>query len=255
MKIVVVGGTGLIGSRVVSLLQRAGHSAVAAARATGVNSYTADGLPEALDGAEVVVDVSTSPYTDYDGALDFFETSTLNLLTYGRAAGVGHHVALSVVGTDRLAAAKGRYFLAKARQEELLREATLPYSIVHTTQFFEFLVSIADSVTDGGRVRPARARIQPIAADDVADAVMAAALGEPTLATAEHAGPDVFDLDQLLAAELDLRGDPREVVADPLGDYFGARLEEDDLLPGPDAVIAPSRFADWVRRPEGARIG
>jgi uncharacterized protein YbjT (DUF2867 family) len=249
MRIVVIGGTGLIGTRVVRQLRSTGHDAIAASRATGVNSYTTVGLPEALEGAEVVIDVSNSPYTDYDGAIDFFETSTLNLLSFGHSAGVRHHVALSVVGTERLAAGEGKYFLAKAQQEALIRNSGMPYSIVHGTQFFEFLKSIADFATEGGRIPLAHAFVQPIAADDIANAVADAAVTSPTNAMVEHAGPEVFRLDELIEQELRIRRDPREVDVDPLGRYFGAQLAENDLLPGAGAILAPTRFEDWIAQP------
>ena len=247
MKIVVAGGTGLIGTRVVEQLLARGHDVTAASRATGVNTYTAVGLPEALDGAEVVIDVTNSPYTDYEGAIEFFETSTFNLLGFGRSAGVKHHLALSVVGTQRLAADEGKYFLAKAQQEALSRESGMAYSIVHGTQFFEFLRSIADFATEGGRIPLPHAFVQPIAADDIAGAVVDAALAAPTNTIVEHAGPEVFRLDELVEQELRIRRDPREVEVDPLGRYFGAQLAEKDLLPDEGAVLAPTRFADWLR--------
>jgi len=247
MKIVVAGGTGLIGTRVVEQLVAGGHDVTAASRARGVNTYTAVGLPDALDGAEVVIDVTNSPYTDYEGAIEFFETSTFNLLTFGRAAGVRHHLALSVVGTQRLAAEEGKYFLAKAQQEELIRESGMAHSIVHSTQFFEFLDSIADFATDGGRIPLTHAFVQPIAADDIAAAVVDAALSGPTNTIVEHAGPEVFRLDELVDQHLRSRHDPREVEVDPLGRYFGAQLAEKDLLPDEGAVLAPTRFDDWLR--------
>ncbi len=247
MRIVVVGGTGLIGARLVPLLAGLGHDTVAAARATGVNSFTGEGLAEALDGAEVVVDVSNSSYTDELGALEFFETSTLNLLTYGAAAGIGHHVALSVVGTERLAATEGGYFRAKAAQEQLIRESGRPYSIVHSTQFFEFLTSIADAATHAGRVRVSEALVQPIAADDTARAVAEVALGAPLYSVREFAGPDEARLEDIVRSALAAQADPRQVAADPLATYFGNRLDERELLPGDDVTVMPTRFADWVR--------
>ena len=251
MRIVVVGGTGLIGARVVRELSESGHEVVAAARATGVDAYTAEGLEEVLAGTEVVVDVSNSPYTRPDEAIDYFRTSTLNLLTYGRAAGVRHHVMLSVVGTDRLARVAGGYFDAKAQQQRLVQSGALPYSIVHSTQFFEFIRGIADAATQGSTVRVGAARFQPIAADDIARAVARAALAGPTGAITENAGPDVYRLDEVLSRAFTLIGDPREVIVDPLGDYFGVRLTDGDLLPGADAVIAPTRLTDWLAASRG----
>ncbi|WP_066039261.1 SDR family oxidoreductase [Herbiconiux solani] len=271
MRIVVVGGTGLIGSKVVARLQDAGHEVTPAARSTGVNSYTGEGLEAALNGAETVIDLSNSSYTDQAGALEFFYSSTLNLLTYGRAAGVGHHVALSVVGTDRLAQTERGYFFAKDAQETLIRRSSVPYSLVHATQFFEFVRSIADaaggssgsvgpdasvaSLSRGrsaasarqGRLRLAEASVQPIAGDDVAAAVTETTLGEPTNATREFTGPEIFALRDLVRLELRARQDPREVEADPLARYFGNTLAPDELLPGPDAYRFSTRFEDWLR--------
>lgn len=246
MKIAVVGGTGLIGTRVVTALERAGHDVVVASRATGVNSYTGDGLAEALEGVETVVDVSNSGYLDEAGARDFFYGSTLNLLTFGAAAGVKHHVALSVVGTDRLAASEGGYFAAKLVQEKLIVASGLPFSIVHATQFFEFVTSIADAATSAGVVTVSQALIQPMAADDVAAAVASVAAGEPVGAVVEFAGPEQFRLDELVRKGIRL--DPREVVADPLARYFGALLDERELLPGDGATLAATRFDDWFAR-------
>ncbi|GAB3605072.1 SDR family oxidoreductase [Conyzicola nivalis] len=249
MKVVVVGGTGLIGARVVRIIAGHGHPVVAAARATGVNSFTGEGLEDALSGANVVVDVSNSSYTDEEGAREFFETSTLNLLTYGAAAGVGHHVALSVVGTDRLAASERGYFRAKFEQEQLIKAANTPFTIVHATQFFEFLGSIADEATHGAHVRLSRAMVQPMAADDVASAVANVAIGAPENGIVEFAGPDVFTLDDLVARRLEAQRDSRSVVADPLARYFGNNLGEDELLPGAGVVITPTRFEDWLKGP------
>jgi len=246
MKIAVVGGTGLIGTRLVSALQGAGHDVVVASRATGVNSYTGEGLADALRNVETVVDVSNSGYLDESGALEFFYGSTLNLLTYGAAAGVSHHVALSVVGTDRLAASEGGYFAAKLAQEKLIAASRLPYSIVHATQFFEFITSIADAATTGGVVAVAQALIQPMAADDVAAAVARVATGDPVGGMVEFAGPEQFRLEELVRRGI--RSDPREVVADPLARYFGARLDERELLPSEGATLAPTHFADWLAR-------
>lgn len=238
-----VGGTGLIGSKLVDLLRSGGHDVVVAARATGVNSYTGEGLESALDGAGAVVDVTNSGYFDERAAEDFFYVSTLNLLTYAAEA---HHVALSVVGTDRLAASEGGYFRAKQKQERLIRDSGKPYTIVHSTQFFEFVKSIADSATVGRVVRLARALIRPIAADDVAAALAETAVGAPANRTLEIAGPETFRLEELVRTELRLRDDPREVVADPLARYFGTELDERELLPDDGATIAATRFAEWL---------
>ncbi len=248
MKIVVIGGTGLIGERVVKRLARRGHEVVAASRRTGVNSYTADGLADALDGAEVLVDVSNSSYVDLAGVREFFYVSTLNLLTYGAAAGVRHHVTLSVVGTDRLARTEGGYFDGKDAQETLIKDSGHPYSMVHSTQFFEYLGSIADSATHGDTVRLAHAFVQPIAADDVGDAVAGVAMAEPLSGTMEIAGPEKFRLEDLVRQQLSLRNDPRQVMADPLGRYLGVELEERELLPGDDVRVYPTRFGDWLAR-------
>lgn len=248
MKIVVAGGTGRVGAAIVAKLKAAGHDATAAARRTGVNLYTADGLPEALDGADVVVDASNTPYTDYQGALDFFETATLNLLTLGAASGVRHHVVLSVVGTEKLARAGGLYFQAKAQQEQLVAESGTPYSIVHSTQFFEFVRAIADSATDAHVARVAEALVQPISADDAASAVAGAATGEPLHRVIEVAGPDQFRLGDLVELELRWAHDPREVRAEAQGEYFGTRLDAHDLLPSADATLYWTHFTDWLDR-------
>lgn len=245
MRVTVIGGTGLIGAKLVRRLGDQGHDAVAAARATGTNSFTGEGLDAALVGSEVVVDVSNSSYTDEAGAREFFYGSTLNLLSYGAVAGVRHHVALSVVGTDRLARAEGGYFQAKLEQERLIQTSGRPFTIVHATQFFEFIRNITDNATRNGIARVADALIQPMAADDVADAVARAALGSPANAIIENGGPEVFELGDLALRERRARNDLRDVVADPLGTYFGARLDRRDLLPGEGAAIAPTRFHEW----------
>ncbi|MCS5734122.1 SDR family oxidoreductase [Herbiconiux daphne] len=257
MTIVVVGGTGLIGTKVVARLRALGHDPVVAARATGVNSYTGEGLAEALAGAGTVVDVSNSSYLDEAGALDFFETSTLNLLTFGAAAAVAHHVALSVVGTDRLARGEGGYFQAKQQQENLIRSSSRPFSIVHATQFFEFVGDIADSASRDGRVRVAQALMQPMAADDVADAVVRTALGAPTRAVTEFAGPEPGRLDYFVRRLLTAGDDVREVRADPLARYFGSALTERELLPGDRAVLSSLRFDQWLKgvRPAAVAAG
>jgi uncharacterized protein YbjT (DUF2867 family) len=243
-KVVVIGGTGLVGSKLVARLTEHGHEPLAASLDTGVNTLTGDGLAEALVGGQVVVDVSNSPSFEDKAVLDFFTTSTNNLLAAEKTAGVGHHVALSVVGTERLA--ESGYFRAKIAQEKLIRQSDIPYSIVHATQFFEFVESIADSATDGSTVRLSQALVQPIAAEAVASAVARTAVGEPINGIIEIAGPDQFGLDELIRKGLSFRGDPREVVADPEARYFGALLKERTLLPSANALTYDPRFEDWL---------
>ncbi|MFF8679304.1 SDR family oxidoreductase [Streptomyces sp. NPDC015237] len=246
MKVVVIGGTGLIGSKLVAKLQEQGHEAVPAAPNTGVNTLTGEGLPEVLQGADVVVDVSNSPSFEKDAVMEFFRTSTTNLLKAEAEAGVTHHVALSVVGTERLP--ESDYFRAKVAQEELIKDSGIPYSIVHATQFFEFMSGIAASSTDVDTVRLAPVKIQPILADEVAAAMGRAAVGQPVNGVTEVAGPEAFRLDELLRDTLAAQNDPRTVVTDPHAPYFGAELQETTLLPGPDAHIAETRYADWLAR-------
>ncbi|AWW36047.1 MULTISPECIES: SDR family oxidoreductase [Streptomyces] len=246
MKVVVIGGTGLIGSKLVAQLDEQGHEAVAAAPNTGVNTLTGEGLAEVLDGASVVVDVSNSPSFEEKAVMDFFRTSTTNLLKAEAEAGCTHHVALSVVGTDRLP--DSAYFRAKQAQEELIKSSGMPYSIVHATQFFEFVKAIAADATDGDTVRLSPAKIQPMVSDDVAAAVARAAVGTPVNGLVEVAGPEVFGLDELIRIGLAAQDDPRTVVADERATYFGAELKETSLLPGPDAHIAETKFADWLAR-------
>ncbi|WP_382305108.1 SDR family oxidoreductase [Herbiconiux sp. UC225_62] len=243
MKIVVIGGTGLIGSKLVAKLTEHGHEAVPASPNSGVNTLTGEGVAEVLAGADVVVDVSNSPSFEEKAVLDFFTTSTMNLVAAARAAGVKHYVALSVVGTDRLS--ESAYFRAKIAQEKLITESGLPYSIVHATQFFEFVKSIADAATVDGVVHLSHALIQPIAGEDVAAEVGRVAVGEPVEGIHEVAGPEVFGLDDLIRTGLALRGDTREVVADPDARYFGALLGERTLLPGDDAARSEQKYADW----------
>jgi uncharacterized protein YbjT (DUF2867 family) len=246
MKIVVIGGTGLIGSKLVTWLREHGHEAVAASPSVGVNTITGEGVAAAMEGASVVVDVSNSPSFDYGAALEFFQTSTRNLEAAEVAAGVGHHVALSVVGTDRLA--ESGYFRAKIAQEALIRASSIPYSIVHATQFFEFIKSIADDATDGNTVRLAPVLFQPIASDDVAKAVGRTAVGPPVNGVIEVGGPEQVRLDGLIRHFLRSRDDPREVVADPEALYFGAVLSERTLVPEEDAMFGETRFDDWLSR-------
>lgn len=247
MKIVVIGGTGLIGSKLVTKLNEHGHETVAAAPSTGVNTLTGEGLPDALAGASVAVDVSNSPSFEDAAVLEFFDTSTRNLLAAEAAAGVRHHVALSVVGTERLT--ESGYFRAKIAQEQLIKDASIPYSIVRATQFFEFMNSIADAATDGTTVRLPPALIQPIAAEDVASAVARVSVGSPVNGMVETAGPDQFRLDELIRGRLSAIGDPREVVTDPHAGYFGITPNLRALLPGDEAHIAETHFEDWLNQP------
>ena len=244
MKIVVIGGSGLIGSKLVSKLSEHGHDAVAADLKTGVNTVTGEGLGEVLEGAAVVVDVSNSPAWEDDAVMGFFTTSTGNLLAAEAAAGVAHHVALSVVGTERLT--ESGYFRAKLAQEKLIAQSSIPYSIVRATQFFEFMKRIAADATDGNIVRLPPALMQPMAADDVAGAVGRVSVGAPVNGIVEVAGPEQFRLDELIRGVLTTRNDPREVVTDPQARYFGINPSERTLLPGADARLAETRFSDWL---------
>jgi uncharacterized protein YbjT (DUF2867 family) len=247
MKLVIIGGTGLIGSKLVTKLLEHGHEAVAAAPDTGVNTLTGEGLAEALQGASVVVDVSNSPSFEDAAVMEFFTTSTRNLLKAAGAAGVTHYVALSVVGTERLS--ESGYFRAKTAQEQLIKESSIPYSIVHATQFFEFVKNIAAAATEGNTVRLAPVFIQPMAADDVAKAVGRIAVGTPVNGIVEVAGPEQFRLDELIRQGLRARQDPREVVADPQSRYFGAMLSERTLVPADDARLGEIRFQEWLGQP------
>ncbi|MFF3751850.1 SDR family oxidoreductase [Streptomyces sp. NPDC002018] len=249
-KIVVVGGTGLIGSKVVADLAEQGLEAVPASPHSGVNALTGEGLADALKDAQVVVDVSNSPSFEKKAVMDFFTTSTTRLLAEAKAAGVGHYVALSVVGTDRLP--ESPYFQAKTAQERLIAASGLAYSIVRATQFFEFVDGIADSATVDGTVRLPPALIQPIASDDVARAVSRAAVGDPVNGITEVAGPEPFGMDELIRTDLTLKGDPREVVTTPEAGYFGTPLKERSLLPGDGALLSETRFEDWLRASERA---
>ena len=243
MRIAVIGGTGLIGSKLVAKLRDDGHEAVVAGF-PHVNTLTGDGLAEALSGADVVVDVTNSPSFEDAAVLNFFTTSTRNLLAAEAAEGVRHHVALSVVGTERLS--ESGYFRAKIAQEELIKAGPIPFSIVHATQFFEFVKSIADAATTGNTVKLSSALIQPMAADDVASAVGRIAVGSPVNGVVEVAGPEQFRLDGLIRLGLQAKGDPREVISDPEARYFGATLRERTLLPGDGAAIATTHFEDWL---------
>lgn len=242
-KVVVIGGTGLIGSKLVVKLGEHGRAAVAASPNTGVNTLTGEGLAEVLRGASVVVDVSNSPSFEDAAVLDFFETSTRNLLAAEADAGVGHHVALSVVGAERL---ESGYMRAKMAQERLIRGSSIPYSIVHATQFFEFLRPIADAATEGGAVRLPPVLFQPMAADDVASALGRIATGAPRNAVVEVAGPERYRLDELVRRTLAARGDPREVITDSRARYFGAEVGEGSLLPGEGARIGATTLKEWL---------
>jgi uncharacterized protein YbjT (DUF2867 family) len=251
MKIVIIGGTGLIGSKVVSKLDAQGHQAVPAAPNTGVNTLTGEGLPEVLEDAAVVVDVSNSPSFEDAAVLNFFETSTRNLLAAEAVAGVRHHVVLSIVGTDRLQ--DSGYMRAKKAQEDLIRKSSIPYSIVHATQFFEFLKGIADTATDGNVVHIAPVLFQPMAAEDVATAVAKVAVGSPVNGVVEVAGPQPFRMDELVRRFLAARNDPRKVVADPQARYFGAVLTERSLLPGEGAKLAATSYEEWLKESAGSK--
>jgi uncharacterized protein YbjT (DUF2867 family) len=244
MKIVVIGGTGLIGSKVVALLAREGHAVAAAAPETGVNTLTGEGLAVALEGTDVVVDVSNSPSFEDQPAMDFFRTAGRNIAAAERETGVGHHVALSVVGTERLQ--DSGYFRAKLAQEQLIAAGQTPWTIVRATQFFEFLRGIAASATEGEVVQLSHARFQPMAAQDVAAAVSAAALAAPANAIVEVCGPEAYRIDELVARVLDHDGDPRRVVANPDAAYFGVRLDDRSLMPGPAARPGATGFAWWL---------
>jgi len=247
MKIVVIGGSGLIGSKVVMMLGEHGHQAVPASPNSGVNTLTGEGLADVLEGALVVVDVSNSPSFEDAAVMEFFKTSTGNLLKYEATAGVGHHVALSIVGTDRLP--DSGYMRAKVAQEKLIRESSIPYSIVRATQFFEFVNRIADSATEGNTVRMPPVGFQPMAADDVASAVSRVAMGSPLNGIIEIAGPERFRFDELIRKGLSASKDPREVIADPHARYFGTELSDGSLVPaGDDAQLGEMRFDDWLSR-------
>ena len=247
MKIVVIGGTGLIGSKLVKKLREQGHEAIAAAPNTGVNTLTGEGLAEVLKGASVVVDVSNSPDWEDSAVLKFFETSTRNLHIYEAAAGVRHQVALSVVGTQQLS--ESGYFRAKIVQENLIKESSIPYSIVRATQFFEFLEGLADISMVGDKVHLPPVLFQPMAADDVASAVGRIAVGRPVNGIVEIGGPEQFRVDELVRRRLLSLKDSREVVADPNARYDGAKVSEKTLVPGNKALLGETRFETWLTQP------
>jgi uncharacterized protein YbjT (DUF2867 family) len=246
MKIVVIGGSGLIGKKVVANLCQHGHEVVAASPSSGVNSVTGEGLAQALAGAQVVVDVANAPSWEDNAVLAFFETSGRNLLAAEATAGVGHHVALSVVGTDRLLASG--YFRAKMAQEKLIKASPIPYTIVRATQFFEFVSGIAQSATEGQAVRLPPVLMQPIAADDVAAVMAEVALAEPLNGTFDLAGPEPMRQDDLVRQFLTATGDGRTVMTDPKALYYGIPVNDQSLTPGDNARIGPTRFEDWLRR-------
>jgi uncharacterized protein YbjT (DUF2867 family) len=246
MKIVVIGGTGLIGSKLITKLSGLGHGAVAGAPNTGVNTLTGKGLADVLKGAQVVVDVSNSPSFEDAAVMNFFQTSTRNLLSYELAAGVGHHVAVSIVGADRLP--DSGYLRAKVAQEKLIKEGSVPYSIIRSTQFFEFAKRIADDATVGNIVRLPPALFQPIAADDVATALCKVATGAPLNGTIEIAGPERFRFDDFIRQRISALKDQREVVVDDHARYFGAELSENSLVPTGEAQLGETRFADWLNQ-------
>jgi uncharacterized protein YbjT (DUF2867 family) len=244
MKIVVIGGTGLIGSKLVKKLREQGQEVVAASPTSGVNTLTGEGLADALKGASVVVDVTNSPSWEDAAVLKFFETSTRNLLDYEGAAGVGHHVALSVVGTERLL--QGGFFRAKNAQENLIKASSIPYSIVRATQFFEFVKNIADFSTEGNKVPLPPALFQPMAADDIAGAIGRIAISPPVNGTVEIGGPEQFRLDELIRRYLAALKDPRQVISDPNARYYGIAVSERTLVPKNDARLGETRFEDWL---------
>lgn len=244
MKIVVIGGTGLIGSKVVEQLSAIGNEAVAASPNSGVNTLTGEGLAEVLDGAKVVVDVSNSPSFEDTAVLNFFQTATRNLLSYEAAADVVHHVALSVVGSERLP--QSGYLRAKVAQEKLIKEGSIPYTIIQATQFFEFVNRIADEATSGNSVHVPPVLFQPMAAEDVANAVCMVAVGSPLNGTVDIGGPEQFRFDELIRKALVARNDPREVIADPHARYFGTELSERSLVPVEGAFLGKIRFDEWL---------
>lgn len=246
MKIVVIGGTGLIGKKVVGILRQQGHEVVAASPSTGVNALTGEGLADALAGAQVVVDVANSPSFEDKPVMEFFETSGRNLLPAEATAGVRHHVALSVVGTERLLASG--YFRAKMAQENLIKASKIPYTIVRATQFFEFVGSIAQGSTDGQNVRLSSVMMQPIVSDDVAACVADVAVNEPLNDTIDLAGPEPIRMDELVRRYLSATSDPRQVTTDPSTGYFGTPVNDQSLTPGPNPRLGPTRFDDWLRR-------
>ncbi|WP_426287709.1 SDR family oxidoreductase [Luteibacter sp. E-22] len=247
MKFLVIGGSGLIGSKVVQRLRAKGHEAIAASPSSGVNTLTGEGLDEAMAGVDTVIDLANSPSFEDKAVLDFFQTSGRNLAAAERRAGIAHHVALSIVGTDRVAAAGSGYMRAKVAQETIVRESGVPYTIIHSTQFFEFLAGIAKSAAGGDTITLSTGYIQPIASDDVADAVVRTVLGKPANGVVEIAGPDKVRMSDLVGRFLSIVNDPHHVVGDAKAPYFGAVLADDSLLPGPDATLGKIDFHAWLK--------
>jgi uncharacterized protein YbjT (DUF2867 family) len=246
MRIVVIGGTGLIGSKTVAILRQGGHEVLAASPQSGINSITGEGLKEAMAGTRVVIDLANSPSFENKAVLEFFETSGRNLLAAEAAAAVGHHIALSIVGTDRTP--ENGYFRAKVAQEKLIESSGIPYTIIRSTQFLEFLPAIANSSTDGNRVRLSPGLFQPIAADDVAAAVAQVALAAPRNGIVEIAGPERAPFNEIVARYLKALGDPREVVSDPEARYWGGRVEKQSLVPLGEARLGRIGLDEWLRR-------
>jgi uncharacterized protein YbjT (DUF2867 family) len=246
MKIVVIGGTGLIGSKLVKKLREQGQEVVAAAPSSGVDTLTGEGLADALKGASAAIDVTNSPSWEDAAVLKFFETSTRNLLNYEAAAGVRHHIALSVVGTERML--ESGFFRAKLAQENLIKVSSIPYSIVRATQFFEFVQKIADLSAEGNKVRLPPVLFQPMAADDIASAIGRIAMGSPVNATVEIAGPEQSTLDEVVRRDLAARRDPREVITDPQARYYGIRVSDRTLVPDDGAQFGETHFDDWLRQ-------
>lgn len=246
MKIVVIGGSGLIGKKVVANLRQRGHEVVAASPSTGVNAVTGEGLAAALKGAQVVVDVANAPVWEDNAVMDFFEKSGRNLAAAEAVAGIGHHVALSVVGTDRMLASG--YFRAKMKQEEVIKASSIPYTIVRATQFFEFVNAIAQAATDGQTVRVSSAMMQPILSDDVAAAMADTALAQPLNGTVDLAGPDRIGMDELVRRFLKASKDARQVVTDPNAGYFGTPVDDQSLTPIGASRLGPTHFDEWLSR-------
>ena len=251
MRIVVIGGSGLVGAKLVNALRQRGHDVFSASRRSGVNAVTGEGLSNAMAGAKVVIDVTNSPSFADQAAMDFFSTASRNLLAAGNEAHVKHHVALSIVGTDRLLASG--YFRAKMAQEELIKRSPIPHTILRSTQFFDFLPRIAEPDEHRNAVRVSSAWIQPLAADEVAAALADITTAPPRNGMIEHAGPELFRLDDIVRRVMEATHDGRKLITDPLARYFGAQLSEDSLTPDEGAIIGVTRFSHWLKRFTGSR--